>query len=151
MRAALGIGCDRGTPLTTLRQAVAQALAQLALDGSAVAAVGSITLKADEPALAALAAEQGWAIRFYPPWQLARVPVPNPSETVRRHTGTPSVSEAAALLSAGTERPDALLLAKHKCRGEDGRSATVSVARVLGPATRVAAAITSSGTPNHEP
>jgi len=62
------------------------------------------------------------------------VPVPHPSETVRRHTGTPSVSEAAALLAAGTREPAAmsqLLVAKHRVRGLDGRSATVSIARIM--------------------
>lgn len=136
MSIALGIGCDRGTPVDTLRRAVAQALAQVRADWPDVAAVGSITLKADEPALQALAAEQGWTITYYTPAQLAAVPVPNPSETVRRHTGTPSVSEAAALLGAGagTEAgagaaATALLLEKHKLKGGDGRNATVSVAR----------------------
>jgi len=54
--------------------------------------------------------------------------VPNPSETVRKHTGTPSVSEAAALLAAGATSPTALRVEKHKCKGPDGRHATVSVA-----------------------
>lgn len=136
MSIALGIGCDRGTPVDTLRRVVAEALARVQADGADVSALGSITLKADEPALLALAAEKGWPLRFYTPEQLAAVPVPNPSETVRRYTGTPSVSEAAALLGAGAAPRDAvdaaqaLLLEKHKLQGEDGRNATVSVARV---------------------
>ena len=64
-------------------------------------AAASITLKAKEPGLLALVAERGWPMRFYTPAELAAVPVPNPSETVLRYTGTPSVSEAAALLAAG--------------------------------------------------
>lgn len=138
MSIALGIGCDRGTPVDTLRRVVAEALARVQADGADVSALGSITLKADEPALLALAAENGWPLRFYTPEQLAAVPVPNPSETVRRYTGTPSVSEAAALLGAGAAPRDAvdaaqaLLLEKHKLQGEDGRNATVSVASVCG-------------------
>ena len=130
-RLALGLGCDRNTPEATLRQAVAQALAQLGADWADVAAVASITLKADEPGLLALCTAQGWAPQFYPPEQLAQVAVPNPSETVRRYTGTPSVSEAAALLAAG--RPGELLalrLEKHRVKGADGRNATVSVAEL---------------------
>lgn len=130
-RCALGIGCDRGTPVDTLARAVAEALAQAGCGD--VAAVASITLKADEPGLLALAAQRGWALRFYAPEQLAAVPVPNPSETVRKYTGTPSVSEAAALLAAGAAGPEALLVEKHKHRGTDGRSATVSVARCSDP------------------
>lgn len=56
MSIALGIGCDRGTPVDTLRRVVAEALARVQADGADVSALGSITLKADEPALLALAA-----------------------------------------------------------------------------------------------
>ena len=98
---ALGLGCDRDTPLATVRQAIDEALAACLSTLADVQAVASIDLKADEPALLQLAAEQGWNIRFYPAQELAQVDVPNPSETVRKHTGTPSVSEAAALLAGG--------------------------------------------------
>ncbi|MFM2348084.1 MAG: uroporphyrinogen-III methylase [Pseudomonadota bacterium] len=130
-RLALGLGCDRGTPEATLRQAVDTALASLDASRSDIAAVASITLKADEIGLLALCRAEGWAPVFHAPEVLAQVAVPNPSETVRRHTGTPSVSEAAALLAAG--RADdlrALVVEKHRLRGPDGRHATVSVARM---------------------
>lgn len=133
MKIALGLGCDRGTPVQTLASAVAQALARVGAGPADVAAMASITLKADEPGLLALAAQHGWTPIFYPPTQLATVTVPNPSEAVRRHTGTPSVGEAAALLVAGAEDASALLVEKHKVRGDDGRHATVSVARCAGP------------------
>ena len=55
--------------------------------------------------------------------------MPNPSETVRKYTGTPSVSEAAALLAAGAGM-DQLIVEKLKFRGPDGRNATVSIARI---------------------
>lgn len=128
MKLALGIGCDRGTPEDTLARAVAEALALARAGLGDVAAVASITLKADEPGLLALAARHGWALAFYRPDELAAVPVPNPSEAVRRHTGTPSVSEAAALLAAGAAAAG-LLVEKHKLRGADGKNATVSIAR----------------------
>ena len=129
MKIALGLGCDRNTPITTLRATITAALAVCRERLQDVAAVGSITLKADEPALLQLAAEEGWTIRFYTPAELAAVEVPNPSETVRKHTGTPSVSEAAALLAAGTDKSD-LLIEKLCHRGPDGRNATVSIARI---------------------
>jgi cobalamin biosynthesis protein CbiG len=128
MRLALGIGCDRGTAIDTLAQAVSQALAHADAALSDVAAVASITLKADEAGLLALAAQHGWHLTFYPPAQLASVSVPHPSETVRLHTGTPSVSEAAALLAAGATSAAALRVEKHKFKGADGKNATVSVA-----------------------
>ena len=132
MKIALGLGCDRNTPLATVKAAIDQALARCQASLDDVKAVASIDLKADEPALLQLAAEQGWNIRFYPAQELAQVDVPNPSETVRKHTGTPSVSEAAALLAACPSHPDKtnLIIEKHRHRGPDGRNATVSIARI---------------------
>ena len=133
LKIAVGLGCDRGTPLATLQQALSEALALAGACVADVAAAASIDLKANEPGLLALAALHGWPMTFYTPAQLAAVPVPNPSETVRRHTGSPSVSEAAALLAAsaaGQVLPGTtLLVEKHKCKGPDGRNATVSLAR----------------------
>ena len=129
MKLALGLGCDRGTPAATIRDCIAQALAAAGATLADVGAVASIDLKADEAGMAELAAQHGWSIRFYPASALAAVAVPNPSETVRQYTGTPSVSEAAALLAAQAE-PSDLLIEKHKLRGPDGRNATVSIARI---------------------
>ena len=132
LKIAVGLGCDRGTSLKTLQQALDEALALSGTRLANIAAAASIDLKADEPGLLALAAQHGWPLTFYTPAQLAAVPVPNPSETVRRYTGSPSVSEAAALLAASMARPllpaSALLLEKHKHRGADGRNATISLA-----------------------
>ncbi|MDD2875559.1 MAG: cobalamin biosynthesis protein [Azoarcus sp.] len=129
MKVALGLGCDRGTPFETLAQAVNEALAVAGVGLEAVSAVASIDLKADEAGLALLAAVHGWRIDFHPAPRLAAIAVPNPSETVRRYTGTPSVSEAAALLAANAGQ-DALLVEKHKVRGTDGKHATISIARI---------------------
>jgi cobalt-precorrin 5A hydrolase len=130
---ALGLGCDRGTPAATIAQAIAEALAACSRSLNDVQAVASIDLKADEPGLAEVAAQNGWKIRFHPAAELATVAVPNPSETVRKHTGTPSVSEAAAVLAAGAGADtdqSRLIIEKHKLRGPDGRNATVSIARM---------------------
>jgi cobalt-precorrin 5A hydrolase len=129
VRVALGIGCDRGTPAATIAQAVDAALEQAGVIASDVCAVASIDLKADEPGLLDIAAVRGWHIRFYPAAELARVVVPNPSEVVRKYAGTPSVSEAAALLAAATDMSQ-LLVEKYKLRGPDGRNATISIARI---------------------
>ena len=125
----LGLGCDRNTPLATLKTAIDQALALCHASLDDIKTVASIDLKADEPALLQLAAEHGWHIHFYPAAELATVDVPNPSATVRKHTGTPSVSEAAALLAAGTDKTN-LIIEKHRHRGPDGRHVTVSIARI---------------------
>lgn len=131
-RFTVGLGCDRGVALDTVRDAVREALELAGARTEQVTAAASITLKSNEVALLALAKAYGWPLIFYPPEELAAVAVPNPSETVRRYTGTPSVSEAAALLAAGPNTPMAsLVVEKHKHRGADGRSATVSIARKI--------------------
>jgi cobalt-precorrin 5A hydrolase len=133
MKLALGLGCDRGTPAATIAHAIDQALARVGASRADVMAAASITLKADETGLLEVAASAGWTLHFHAPQTLAAVTVPNPSETVRKYTGTPSVSEAAALLAAGTDLatdPAALIVEKHKLRGPDGRNATVSIARI---------------------
>jgi cobalt-precorrin 5A hydrolase len=129
MKLALGIGCDRDTPAAMIEQAIAEALAACGRDIVDVAAVASIDLKADEPGLQQVAAAHGWTLCFHAASELAAVTVPHPSETVRKHTGTPSVAEAAALLAAKADA-SYLLIEKHKLRGPDGRHATVSIARI---------------------
>lgn len=129
-RYAVGLGCDRGTPEATLQQVLDDALTGLGAQPAQVVAAASIDLKADEAGLLALAQTHGWAMQFYPAARLAEVPVPHPSETVRRHTGTPSVSEASALLAGGGLPMTALVVEKHKHRGADGRHATISIARI---------------------
>ncbi len=129
MKIALGLGCDRGTPAATIAQCIDEALAETGAMLADVQAVASIDLKTDEIGLAEVAQANGWTIRFYPAAELAAVDVPNPSETVRKYTGTPSVSEAAAILVAGAGQTH-LIIEKHKLRGPDGRNATVSIARI---------------------
>lgn len=126
----IGLGCDRGTALATVIEAVQAALLTAGVSSAQVVAAASITLKQDETALLELARHYGWPLTFYAPDELDAVAVPNPSETVRRYTGTASVSEAAALLAAGPSTPmSALVVEKYKHRGADGRHATVSIAR----------------------
>lgn len=129
-RYAIGLGCDRGTPEATLQQVLDAALDGLGASPAQVVAAASIDLKADETGLLALASTHGWTMRFYPAAELAQVAVPHPSETVRRHTGTPSVSEASALLAGGGLPMTALVVEKLKHRGTDGRHATISIARI---------------------
>ena len=125
---AVGLGCDRGTPLATVQQCLQQALALAGGTLADVAVLASIEAKADEAAFLQLA-QHGWPLQWYSAAQLAAVPVPNPSATVQRYMGTPSVSEAAALLAARADLR-ALVVEKHKFRGPDGKNATVSIARM---------------------
>ena len=60
----------------------------------------TIDVKQDEEFCAMLVDDLGEELVFYTAEQLAKVDVPNPSKTVERHVGTPSVCEAAAILGA---------------------------------------------------
>ncbi len=124
---AVGLGCDRGTPLATVVQTLDAALAQAGLGRAQVVVLASIEAKRNEPAFAELATQGGWPLLFFSADELAAVPVPNPSATVLRHMGTPSVSEAAAVL-AGQTTAAGLVVEKFKHQGPDGRNATVSIA-----------------------
>jgi len=126
-RVVLGLGCDRGTSLQTLTAAVEGALniVNVHLDG--VRMVATIDKKNDELAILSLAQANGWPLQFFSAEELSRVDVPSPSETVRKHMGTPAVAEAAAILAAATDRTG-LLLEKYKHKGDDGKNATVSIA-----------------------
>ena len=123
----VGLGCDRGTSLQTLSEALQQALTSIDVDDHAIVELATIDKKHDEAGLLQLAENLALNLRFYSAQQLASVTVPSPSETVRKYMGTPAVAEAAALLSAGTTMKD-LILEKCKYKGEDGKNATVSIA-----------------------
>lgn len=129
MKLVLGLGCDRGTPLSTVETAIAQALASANLSLEQVVLLASIDKKQDEVALLQLAEKYALAMHFYPAEKLATVPVPSPSAVVMKYVGTPSVSEAAAILAAETDMSD-LLVEKHKYRGEEGKNATVSIVKM---------------------
>ncbi|MBQ9189977.1 MAG: precorrin-4 C(11)-methyltransferase [Bacteroidaceae bacterium] len=77
----------------------------------AIREFATIDLKADEPVVKLLQEEEGYPFTFYTAEQLAAVSVPTPSQTVANHVGTPSVCEAAALLSSGQGH---LLVTKQK-------------------------------------
>lgn len=108
----LGVGCERGADAEALVQAVTAHLAAAKLDPLRVAGIASVTLKQDEPALTALARALDVPLRVFDAPALAQVTTPNPSDVVQAEIGTPSVSEAAALLGAGSEA--ALVLEKQK-------------------------------------
>jgi len=110
----VGVGCERGCPPDELIAHVGQALADAGLAPQAVAAVVSLDLKADEPAVHAVAAALGVPARFFSAAALeAETPrLANPSDTVFAEVGCHGVAEGAALAAAG---PDgALVVAKVK-------------------------------------
>jgi precorrin-4 C11-methyltransferase len=60
----------------------------------------TIDVKEDEEFCAMLVDEYNEELVFYTAEQLSQVEVPNPSATVQKHVGTPSVCEAAAILGS---------------------------------------------------
>ena len=75
----------------------------------------TIDVKADEPVVKHLQAERK-EVLFFTAEQLNEQAVPTPSETVAKHVGTPSVSEAAALLASNHGK---LLIPKQKGEAKD--------------------------------
>lgn len=60
----------------------------------------TIDVKAGEPFVRLLRERDNEQVDFFTAEQLAAVEVPNPSDTVKKHVGTPSVCEAAAILGS---------------------------------------------------
>lgn len=129
-KVAVGVGCDRHTPLKNLQLALSQALSLAGLQVQQIAVFASIEAKSDEIGILQLAQSHPAPIRFYSSQQLAAVTVPNPSSTVFKYMGTPSVSEAAAILAGNGSMQD-LLVEKYKYCGTDGKNATISIARII--------------------
>jgi len=117
----VGVGASRGAPAGEIGQLIDDVLGELGVSHNSVRYLATVDAKADEPGLHTAAAMRGWSVVTFPASRLAAVPVPNPSEVVRRAVGTPSVAEAAALLEPGSE----LIAAKRA-----SAHATVAVARV---------------------
>ena len=121
---ALGVGCERGCTADELITLAEATLAEYGLAAAAVAVVVSLELKADEPAVHALAARLGVPARFFAAEELdaETARLATPSAAVFRETGCYGVAEGAALAAVG---PDgALIAAKRK-----SRRATCAVAR----------------------
>jgi cobalt-precorrin 5A hydrolase / precorrin-3B C17-methyltransferase len=98
----VGVGTSRGAPPAEVRDLAAAALADAGLSRHSIAALVTADLKADEPAVLALADHLGVPLRTFGPDRLAAQPVPNPSDVVAAEVGTPSVAEAAVLASGAT-------------------------------------------------
>jgi cobalamin biosynthesis protein CbiG len=97
----VGVGCSRGCPAGELLALVDGALADAGASPASVSALATIDVRGTEPGVVAAAQARGWPIATHPAAALRDVPVPTPSATVAAHVGTPSVAEAAALLTAG--------------------------------------------------
>jgi cobalt-precorrin 5A hydrolase / precorrin-3B C17-methyltransferase len=127
---ALGIGCSRGAPAEEAVALARKTLVDAGLSEDAVGCVVSIDLKADEPALAAVADCFCAPLRVFDAATLAaETPrLANPSDVVFAEVGTHGVSEAAALAAAGIDGE--LIVEKHKTA-----NVTCAIARAPTPYT----------------
>jgi cobalt-precorrin 5A hydrolase/precorrin-3B C17-methyltransferase len=110
----IGIGSERGADPAEAVAFARTTLAEAGLAPAAVACVASIDVKADEPAVHAVAAALGVPARFFSAAELERETprLKNPSELVFREVGSHGVSEAAAL--AAVAEAGALIVGKRK-------------------------------------
>jgi cobalt-precorrin 5A hydrolase len=118
----LGVGCRRGVSFAALDGFIKTTLQAHHLAFPSIAVLASADIKADEVALQMLAQHYSWRFETHTTEALKAVTaIVTPSERVQRLTGTPSVSEAAALLSS---RNGQLVVCKQK-----GKGMTLAVAR----------------------
>ena len=121
---AIGVGCERGTTTGELQRLVEETLRYAGLAPQSIAAIGSLDLKIDEPAVHQVAASLGAPACFFDAARLEKesTRLQTPSEIVFQETGCHGVAEGAALALAGPEGE--LIVAKRK-----SRRATCAIAR----------------------
>ncbi|PLS23146.1 precorrin-3B C(17)-methyltransferase [Neptunicoccus cionae] len=129
-RFALGLGCARGCDVEEIWALVQKTLAENNIAAGAVACVGSLDLKGDEPAMIETAARLGVPFRVFTAAELeAQTPrLANPSAVVFDEVGCHGVSEGAALALGG----DAAVLAVEK---QKTANATCALVRSEAPIT----------------
>ena len=129
---ALGLGCERGCAPEELIDLAARTLASAGLVPEAVACVASLDLKADEPAVNAVADRLGVPLRLFDAATLERETprLTAPSDVVFRAVGCHGVAEAAALACAGADGA----LAQPKTRSTRGTCAIASAPDIIEPA-----------------
>ena len=106
----IGIGLARQAgPADIVIGEIFKCLSDNGICKEAIADISSADIKKDEPVIKEL--EKVFSTSFYDAGQLSDISVPTPSEVVEKCVGTPSVSEASAILSSGNSN---LLLQKQK-------------------------------------
>ena len=116
----LGVGlAHQAHPADEIHQEINNHIGDMGILPESIREYCTIDVKADEPYIQRQL-YYGHKVRFFTADELAKVEVPNPSKTVAKHVGTPSVCEAAAILGAHHGR---LVLRKLK-----GKNWTAAVA-----------------------
>ena len=96
----LGVGlAHQARPAEDIHKQIINHIAERGILSDSIREYCTIDVKADEPYIQRQL-YYGYNVRFFTADELAAVEVPNPSDTVAKHVGTPSVCEAAAILGA---------------------------------------------------
>ena len=118
-----GIGCNRGTDFEELKEGLETVFEKFKLSIKSLRNLSTIELKKNEESLTKLGEILNIPIDYFSSKELGSVKgIENPSQMVKKYTGTEGVCETAALLSAGTGR---LLIPKQILK-----NMTLAVARV---------------------
>ena len=128
---ALGLGCERGCRPEELILLAKRVLVAGGLAPESVACVASLDLKADEPAVSAVADWLGVPLRLFNAPSLERETprLTAPSEVVFRAVGCHGVAEAAALACAGADGT----LVMPKARSARGTCAIARAPAIIEP------------------
>ncbi len=119
----VGVGLHWNTTKEKIRDCLQDCFDKNNLSLKSIAKFVSIKKPKDVKGLIKIATEMNVPIEYYQKEELADVNIPNPSETVKKFEGTPSVSEAAAL--KGSFKGD-LVVQKQKFPPD----LTIAVARI---------------------
>ena len=119
----VGIGLHWDTSKETIESGIDTVLKENGLSFQSIRNIASINRKAKVKGLEEFSAHYNIPVEIYEKDRLSSVDVPNPSPTVQKFEGTPSVSEAASLLSSKGE----LVVPKQKFPP----NLTLAVSRIL--------------------
>ena len=125
---SVGLGCARGCPPREMLELIDTAFQAGGLSRHAVALVGTLALKADEPAMEAACRYFDAPLRLFSAQELERerARLQNPSRYVFAEVGCHGVAEGAALAGGGAEA--GLIVPKMK-----SANATLAIARAERP------------------
>lgn len=119
----VGVGLHYDTTKDIIKEGLDFCMKKFKLNPKSIARFASIKKETQTKGLQDLAKEMAIPIDYYEKEELAKIIIPNPSETVQAFEGTSSVSEAAALKSSA----GSLIVEKQKFPP----NLTIAIARIL--------------------
>ena len=118
----VGVGLHLDTSKETIREGLDFCFKKYKLSEKSIAKFVTLKKEQDVQGLIELGKEMKVPIEYFEKEELAKITIPNPSETVLSFEGTPSVSEAAAIKGSGGK----LLVEKQKFPP----NLTIAIARI---------------------